>query len=154
MQETAEQLKRLGAIGEHVVSIFPRLQREVTVPHPKLLHITQSEGDILRIILLDPGSSVSQIAKTAGQARSNTSARIARLVEAGMVEKRTEERDARQVRLYPTARARDNLSGFRDVWSSVLADVSTASTADLEVAERVLSGIADQLAVWKAAVRP
>ena len=152
MQETAEQLKRLGAIGEHVVSIFPRLQREVTVPHPNVMHVTRSEADLLRIILLDPGSTITQVAKTAGQARSNTSARIARLVESGMIEKRSEERDGREVRLYATRRARENFAGFRDVWGSVLAEVSSASPADLEIAERVLSEIADQLAVWKKVV--
>lgn len=142
----------LGTIGEHVVSVFPRLQREITVPHDDLIHVTRSEADVLRIIVLDPGSTVTQIAKAIGQHRSNTSMRIANLVEDGLVEKRTDAGDGREVRVYPTRKARDNLAGYRVVWGEVLASVSSASDDELEIAARVLGEMAEQLAVWRAGV--
>ncbi|MGO2110302.1 MAG: MarR family winged helix-turn-helix transcriptional regulator [Pseudoclavibacter sp.] len=140
----------LGALGEHVISVFPTLQREVTLPHDGLTHITPAEADVLREVLLEPGSSVTQIARAIGQQRSNTSTRIANLVDGGLVEKRVEGGDGREVRVYATEYASRNLDGFRGVWGRVLADVSTASEADLEIAARVLGEMSEGLAQWRS----
>ncbi|GGA64780.1 hypothetical protein GCM10011490_14220 [Pseudoclavibacter endophyticus] len=143
----------LGALGEHIISVFPRLQREVTLPHTGLTHVTPAEADVLRAVLLEPGSSVTQIARSIGQQRSNTSTRIANLVEGGLVEKRVEPGDGREVRVYPTMEAHHNLDGFRGVWSGVLAEASTASDEELAVAAKVLGEMSDGLAKWRAAFR-
>lgn len=141
---------RLGSIGEYVVAVFPRLQREVTVPHEHLIHVTHAEAVVLRVVVLDPGATVTQIAKAIGQHRSNTSMRIANLEERGLVEKRSEPGDGREVRVHPTQRARDNLSGFHAVWGGVLDEVSSASEEELEIAARVLGEMAERLGTWKA----
>jgi DNA-binding MarR family transcriptional regulator len=146
----SERARLLGMLGDDIVSIFPRLQREITVPHEQLIHVTRSEADVLRIIVLEPGSTVSHIAQAIGQHRSNTSMRIAHLVDKGLIEKRSVADDGREVRVFPTVRARDNFEGYRRLWSGVLAEVSTASDEELAVAAKVLTEMAEHLAVWRA----
>lgn len=145
----SERARLLGVLGDDIISIFPRLQKEVTEPHDDLVQITRSEADVLRIVVVDQGSTVSQIAEAGGQHRSNTSTRIASLVTKGLLEKRAVEGDGREVRVYPTRRASVNLAGFQRVWSTILADVTTASIEEIEVAARVLDEMASKLALWR-----
>ena len=136
----------LGELGERIIDAFRYLQREVTVPHEGLIHITRSEADIMRILMSDPGTTVTEIARTFGQHKSNTSARIAALVEKGLAEKRSAAGDGREVRVYPTDTARSNLAGYRSIWAEHLAPLSTADDERLAVAVEVLREIAEALA--------
>ena len=136
----------LGELGERIIDAFRYLQREVTVPHEGLIHITRSEADIMRILMEEPGTTVTEIARTFGQHKSNTSARIAALVEKGLAEKRSASGDGREVRVYPTDTARSNLAGYRSIWAEHLAPLSTADDERLAVAVDVLREIAEALA--------
>ena len=147
-----ERARLLGALGDDVISIFPRLQKEVTEPHDDLVQITRSEADVLRVVVLDPGSTVSQIAEAITQHRSNTSTRIASLVAKGLLEKRAVEGDGREVRVFPTRRASLNLAGFQRIWSQILSEATTATTDEIRVAARVLDEIAGRIALWRAGV--
>jgi DNA-binding MarR family transcriptional regulator len=146
MTGTPPRDELLGEIGQAVIDSFRYLQREVTVPHAGLIHITRSEADIMRILMEEPGTTVTEIARSFGQHKSNTSARIAALVEKGLAEKRSAPGDGREVRVYPTETARTNLAGYRTIWAEHLAPLSTADDAELAVAARVLTQIAESLA--------
>ena len=80
----------LGLLGERVIDAFRYLQREVTVPREGLIHITRPEADIMRVLMEKPGTTVSEIARTFGQHRSNTSTRIGARAMRGVRTDRTE----------------------------------------------------------------
>ncbi|OJX64478.1 MAG: hypothetical protein BGO95_08350 [Micrococcales bacterium 73-13] len=141
----------LGEIGERIIQVFRFLQHEVTVPRAGVIHITRSEADIMRIVMERPGTTVTEIARAFGQHKSNTSTRIAGLVEKGLARKETAASDGREVRVYPTSEAQANLDRFRAVWAEHLGPLTAASDADLVRTAAVLSELADALA---AARRP
>ncbi|QJU54155.1 MarR family transcriptional regulator [Herbiconiux sp. KACC 21604] len=146
MTGTPPRSELLGELGQRVIDSFRYLQREVTVPHAGLIHITRSEADIMRIIMEEPGITVTEIARAFGQHKSNTSARIAALVEKGLAEKASAAGDGREVRVHPTDEAVQNLAGYRRVWAEHLAPLSTADDERLAIAVDVLSEIAEALA--------
>lgn len=136
----------LGEIGERIIEVFRFLQREVTVPREGLIHVTRSEADIMRVAMEAPGTTVTEIARTFGQHKSNTSTRIAALVEKGLLRKVGAEGDGREVRVYPTEQAQANLDRYRAVWADHLGRLTARADADLETVARVIGELADALA--------
>ncbi|MET4639239.1 MarR family transcriptional regulator [Mycetocola sp. 2940] len=146
MPGTSNRADLLGQLGEHIIDSFRYLQREVTVPREGLIHVTRSEADIMRILMEEPGTTVTEIARTFGQHKSNTSTRIAALVEKGLAKKVSAVDDGREVRVYPTQAALDNLAGYRHVWAQQLDGLSTQDEERLTVAVAVMSELAEGLA--------
>jgi len=146
MDGTPPRDELLGELGERIIDAFRYLQREVTVPREGLVHVTRSEADIMRILMEEPGTTVTEIARTFGQHKSNTSTRVAALVEKGLATKASDGEDGREVRIYPTTAAMENLARYRRVWAEHLGPLSTADEADLATAARVLGELADALA--------
>lgn len=136
----------LGEIGERTIEIFRFLQGEVTVPREGLTHVTRSEADIMRIVMERPGTTVTEIARTFGQHKSNTSTRIAALVEKGLARKESAEGDGREVRVYPTEEATANLDRYRQVWAEHLGPLTDADEDALATTARVLAELAEALA--------
>jgi len=137
----------LGEIGERIIEVFRFLQHEVTVPREGFVHVTRSEADIMRIVMERPGTTVSEIARTFGQHKSNTSTRIAALVEKGLARKETVLGDAREVHVYPTDEAQVNLDRIRGVWAAHLDPLTTASDEELARTAAILAELADALAL-------
>ena len=146
MTETPDRDALLGELGESIIDAFRVLQREVTVARPGLISITRSEADIMRIVMDEPGTTVTDIARAFGQHKSNTSTRVAALVEKGLVRKATGDSDGREVRIYATDLARANLERYRSVWAERIGPVTQADDARLAVAVEVLTEIAEALA--------
>jgi len=146
MTEPLSRAELLGRLGEQIIDSFRYLQREVTVPREGLIHVTRSEADIMRILMEEPGATVTEIARTFGQHKSNTSTRIAALVEKGLAKKVSDVEDGREVRIYPTRAALQNLAGYREVWAAHLEPLSTADAERLAIAVEVLGELADALA--------
>ena len=146
MTETPDRDALLGELGESIIDAFRVLQREVTVARPGLISITRSEADIMRIVMDEPGTTVTDIARAFGQHKSNTSTRVAALVEKGLVRKATGDSDGREVRIYATDLARVNLERYRSVWAERIGPVTQADDARLAVAVEVLTEIAEALA--------
>ncbi len=144
---TPTRTELLGEIGERIIEVFRFLQHEVTVPRPGVTHVTRSEADIMRIVMAQPGTTVTEIARTFGQHKSNTSTRIASLVEKGLARKETAVDDGREVLVYPTSGAQANLDRFREVWAQHLAPLTSVDDATLETIVRVLAEFADGLAL-------
>ena len=143
----------LGEIGERIIEVFRFLQHEVTVPREGFVHVTRSEADIMRIIMERPGTTVSEIARTFGQHKSNTSTRIAALVEKGLARKEHAASDAREVHVYPTQGAQTNLDRFRAVWAQQLGPLTDATDVELARTATILAELADALAATAAARR-
>lgn len=140
---TREEL--LGELGDRIIEVFRALQGEVTVPREGLIHVTRSEADIMRILMESPGTTVTEIARAFGQHKSNTSTRVAALVEKGLARKESAEGDGREVRVFATDLARENLAKYRSVWAEHLAPVAPDDDARLAVATEVIAEIADAL---------
>jgi len=136
----------LGEIGERIIEVFRFLQHEVTVPRDGITAITRSEADIMRIIMERPGTTVSEIARAFGQHKSNTSTRIAALVDKGLARKENAVGDAREVHVYPTDEAQENLDRYREVWAEHFGPLTAASDAELARTAAILAELADALA--------
>ncbi len=136
----------LGEIGERIIEVFRFLQGEVTVQREGLIAVTRSEADIMRIVMESPGTTVTEIARVFGQHKSNTSTRIAALVEKGLARKETASGDGREVRVYPTEEATANLDRYRKVWAEQLGPLTEAGDATLAATADVLAALADGLA--------
>ncbi len=100
----------------------------------------------MRIVMERPGTTVTEIARAFGQHKSNTSTRIAALVEKGLARKENAAGDAREVRVYPTEEAQANLDRFREVWAQHLGRLTTASDAELSRTAAILAELAEGLA--------
>lgn len=143
----------LGEMGERIIQVFRHVQHEVTVPRPGLTNVTRSEADIMRVIMERPGTTVSEIARAFGQHKSNTSTRIAALVEKGLARKDTAPGDAREVHVYPTDEAQRNLDRFGAVWAERFRPHTSASDAELARTVEILSELATGLAGHTEPVR-
>ena len=135
----------LGELAEHVIEIFRHVQREVLVPNPGLIHVSQTEANVMRVIVTSPGATVSEIARAFGQHTSNTSVSIASLVDKGLVEKRSSPADGRKVRVYPTELADKNFVGHRAAWARLLDPATNADPDRLRSAVDLLASIAVNL---------
>ncbi len=141
---TREEL--LGELGDRIIDVFRSLQGEVTVPREGLIHVTRSEADIMRILMQAPGTTVTEIARAFGQHKSNTSTRVAALVDKGLARKEAAEGDGREVRVFATDLARENLAKYRSVWAEHLDPVVAEGDEErLAVATALLAEIADAL---------
>ncbi|HWL02927.1 MAG TPA: MarR family transcriptional regulator [Microbacteriaceae bacterium] len=149
-QPQPSRAESLGEIGERIIEVFRYLQHEVTVPREGVTHITRSEADIMRIVMEQPGTTVTEIARAFGQHKSNTSTRIGALVEKGLARKENAVGDAREVRVYPTDEAQANLDRFREVWAEHLGPLTTASDAQLARTAAILAELADALAASRS----
>lgn len=69
-----------------------------------------------------PGLSSGQIASELNLKSSNASTTLRGLEERGFLERRADDGDRRIVRVYPTAKARENLAIKRGVWAATLRD--------------------------------
>lgn len=82
---------------------------------------------VIGSILATPGTTVSEIARQTGLAKSHVSQTVARLTELGFVEKRADPTDQRLVRVYPTPTAREPLMemrrAMREQLSAALGDI-------------------------------
>lgn len=81
---------------------------------------TPLESAVMRFIDRNPGTSASSAAEATRLISSNFSRAVRGLEQKGLVRREIDVDDGRRVRLYPTARAQQNLEQLRDVWSSLL----------------------------------
>lgn len=78
---------------------------------------------MMRCVQMAPGSTVSDVARTADMAKSHVSKTIDLLAARGFVEKRPDPDDQRLVRLYPTAQA---MQHFHQAYAAVQARFAAA----------------------------
>ena len=81
---------------------------------------TPLESAVMRFIDRNPGTSAGEAAEATKLISSNFSRALRGLEKKGLVYRDADQDDGRKVRLYPTARAQDNLRRLREVWSRLL----------------------------------
>ncbi|MFD5830970.1 MarR family winged helix-turn-helix transcriptional regulator [Lentzea sp. NPDC060358] len=89
---------------------------------------------VMRYIDRNPGTSARAAAEATQQISSNFSRALRGLEGKGLVHREADREDARRVRLYPTARAQENLRRLHDIWSELLHDVVSDDDADAMIA--------------------
>lgn len=77
----------------------------------------------MRFIDRNPGASARAASEATLLPSSNFSRVLRGLEQKGLVHREVEAGDARYVRLYPTAKARENLQHLRDEWNRMLKGV-------------------------------
>ncbi|MFD4676967.1 MarR family winged helix-turn-helix transcriptional regulator [Lentzea sp. NPDC058450] len=106
-----------------------------------------SDIAVMRYVDRNPGTSARAAADATQQTSSNFSRSLRGLEEKGRIRRETDPEDARRVRLYPTARAHENLRRLNDIWSDLLDGiVSDEDEIDAMIAllRRLETGIADK----------
>lgn len=87
----------LKSVHKSLGSLIAEVLRPEAYPQP-VMHI-------MRHVHRHPGSTVSEIARRTGIAKSNVSTVVEDLAGEGLLNKQPDERDRRLVRIYPTQKA-------------------------------------------------
>lgn len=105
---------------------------------------TPLESAVMRFIDRNPGTSASAAAEATRVISSNFSRAVRSLETKGLVRREVDQQDGRRVRLYPTARAQENLERLRHVWSRLLD--GTVPLPEVEAVNSTLRRIESGLA--------
>ena len=132
-------------LADLALSIARVMQAEHRVD-ADVVQLVASEITVMRHVDRNPGVSAGDAARALGLQRSNLSVTVRNLVEKGMIERRHDAGDRREVHLVPTERAARNLERLRAGWSRLVVeaapDIDSARIAD---AVAVLGAIDDGL---------
>ncbi|WP_202638165.1 MarR family winged helix-turn-helix transcriptional regulator [Bailinhaonella thermotolerans] len=96
--ENSSGLHALGAVLRDLNRDLLRAGRRAAAVEP----LPESEADIVRLVVREPGVSPGQIAAELRMKPSNVSAGLRRLAEAGLVERVSDPADRRAARVLPT----------------------------------------------------
>lgn len=103
---------------------------------------------VIGSIMTTPGTTVSEIARQTGLAKSHVSRTVVRLCELGFAEKRSDPADQRLVRIYPTPTAREPMMemrrAMREQLSAALGSISEDQGAAVIDGLRVLKAALDR----------
>lgn len=99
---------------------------------------------MMRQIELEPGVTVSELARRSSTVKSHVSKTVDQLAVQGLVEKRPDPQDQRLLRVYPTPAA----TAFKKQiearamahWAEITADIPEADLAEVERGLRILLG--------------
>jgi DNA-binding MarR family transcriptional regulator len=81
---------------------------------------TPVEISVMRFIARNPGASAREAASACRLPSSNFSRVLKELVAKGLLERKSDQRDARIIRLHPTGLAKENAKRMREAWSKAL----------------------------------
>lgn len=93
---------------------------------------------LLRQIAMEPGLTVSELARRAGTVKSHVSKMIDQLGARGFVEKRADPNDQRLVRVYSTRTVGEIEARARAIWAEVLAEMPEAQASEVAAGLRIL----------------
>ena len=116
-----DEVSRLFDLADLIFAIG----RQIRPSHDLSTEMCASvESIVLRFIDRNPGTS-TRVAAEATLLPSSNFSRVLRGLEKKLVRRDIDPHDSRSVRLYPTARARENLQHLREEWSQTLGGSST-----------------------------
>lgn len=98
-------------------------------------------------VLKCPGTTVSEMAREMGFAKSHVSKAVESMVEMGFIEKRADPSDQRLARLYPTPKAGKH---FETMHAAVHARLSEVISA---LSEEQVNAVVEGLTILKTALR-
>ncbi|MCT9078873.1 MarR family winged helix-turn-helix transcriptional regulator [Streptomyces fulvoviolaceus] len=111
----------------------------------RAVHLSQSEGMVMRYLKSDPDAAPSRIAAATGLQRTNLSTVLRGLEQKGFIERRTHSDDGRGVTVRSTERGRSNTVLVRREWATTVAEAAGHDTEHLDAALHLLSAVEDGL---------
>lgn len=124
------------------------LRRSVGRPFP-LSALTDSQGELIRLVRRNPGISVAEAAAELGLAANTVSTLVGQLTERGLLQRTPDESDRRVARLTLTDPAREQVEAWRDrrtaLVTQALDDLTAADRDALRAALPVLGALAERL---------
>jgi len=118
-----------------------RLIRARTPDDTKLVTMTETERQVMRLVDLQPGCTPSDIAVRGRLQRTNVSTALGSLESKGMIRRTA---SGRTVTVIPTRLAAANLRALRAAWGRELAGLD-ADSATLEKCTELLSALEEHL---------
>lgn len=109
------------------------------------VHLSQSEGMVMRYLKSDPDATPSRIAAATGLQRTNLSTVLRGLEQKGFIERRAHSDDGRGVTVHATERGRSNTVLVRREWAATVAEAAHHDTEHLEAALSLLSAVENGL---------
>jgi len=141
-----EQTSRLFELADLILAVGRQIHaaKEHAAKEYAAESWTPLESAVMRFIDRNPGTSASAAAEATRLISSNFSRAVRGLEKKGLVRRDVDQHDGRRIRLYPTARAHDNLQQLRDVWSRLL-DGIVSDPEEIEAVNSTLRRIETQL---------
>jgi len=138
---TEEQTSRLFELADLILAVGRHFEAS---KEAEAGSGTPLQGAVMRYIDRHPGTTAGAAADATQLISSNFSRAVRGLEEAGLVRREVDQHDARQVHLYPTEKARENLQRLREIWSSMLED-TVADPDEIDAAISTLRHIETRL---------
>ena len=136
MQPVYDEADPFEELARAVIRISFVLRQDLETVFNDLSEVPR---ELVRIIVRSPGLTVVELAAATGKQRSNTSAAIAELEQQGLVSRKPHESDKRSVRVFPSAKAQNEIRRIYRHWASELSGWA----GDLDDAQRdaLIAGI-------------
>ncbi|MFE9598625.1 MarR family winged helix-turn-helix transcriptional regulator [Streptomyces hokutonensis] len=105
------------------------------------VHLSQSEGMVMRYLKRDPAAPPSRIAAATGLQRTNLSTVLRGLEHKGFIERHAHSGDGRGVTVHATERGRSNAVLVRQEWAATVSAAADHDTRDLDAALTLLAAV-------------
>jgi DNA-binding MarR family transcriptional regulator len=106
------------------------------------VHLSQSEGMVMRYLKRDPAATPSRIATATGLQRTNLSPVLRGLEKKGFIERRAHADDGRGATIHSTERGRSNTTLVRTEWATTVSTAAGHDTTHLDAALTLLTAVA------------
>ncbi|MER6959700.1 MULTISPECIES: MarR family transcriptional regulator [unclassified Streptomyces] len=105
------------------------------------VHLSQSEGMVMRYLKRDPAAPPSRIADATGLQRTNLSTVLRGLEQKGFIERHAHSGDGRGVTVHSTERGRSNTTLVRQEWAATVSEAAGHDTEHLDSALTLLRAV-------------
>ncbi|MDV7219040.1 MULTISPECIES: MarR family winged helix-turn-helix transcriptional regulator [Streptomyces] len=107
----------------------------------RAVHLSQSEGMVMRYLKRDPAAPPSRIAAATGLQRTNLSTVLRGLEDKGFIERHAHSGDGRGVTVHSTERGRSNTILVRQEWAATVSAAADHDTRDLDATLSLLTAV-------------
>ncbi|MEU9918739.1 MarR family transcriptional regulator [Streptomyces sp. NPDC051001] len=136
----SDEDQRWADLADLVLIISREIQfRRYT--NERAVHLSQSEGMVMRYLKRDPAAPPSRIAAATGLQRTNLSTVLRGLEEKGFIERHAHSADGRGVTVHSTERGRSNTVLVRKEWAATVSAAADHDTRDLDAALSLLAAV-------------
>jgi DNA-binding MarR family transcriptional regulator len=129
------------------------LTAQVHVPEFLSLDVTMQQAKTLHLVQCDPGIRMSALAARLGVGLSTVSGSVDRLTDMGLVARRDDPADRRQVVISLTDQGHEVIERFQDLGAQLMRDLlASLDDAELHGLQRGVTGLVRALEQRQAAV--
>ncbi|WP_329319956.1 MarR family winged helix-turn-helix transcriptional regulator [Streptomyces sp. NBC_01262] len=107
----------------------------------RAVHLSQSEGMVMRYLKSDPDATPSRIAAATGLQRTNLSTVLRGLEHKGFIERHAHSGDGRGVTVHSTERGRSNTVLVRQEWAASVSAAADHDAGHLDAALSLLAAV-------------